>query len=910
MLLAAAFAGSAGAQTLEPSDWKIINSAELGLDGSIVSTTGADVSGWFDAKVPTTVLNALVKDGIYPDPRIGLNNYRIPDVSDEFNRRLGLDKYNYLESGRNPWQDPYWYRTEINLPKSYRGKKIWLTLHGINYRADIWVNGEKVADKDTIVGMFRRFTLDISDAAKPGQVNCIAVKVYQVDHPGTPTPGTQFIPMGPVRGNCSDIFKDETLKMSGGWDCAPVVRDRNMGIYRKVTLHATGSTTIDNPFVNTVLQDTTKACLHISTEVVNHSDKPVRGTLKATVSLVTEVKFPTYTKTMDGHMKPVTVSLPVELAPGERKLIRLDEGDFPQLAIENPHLWYPNGYGEQWLHHIKLSFRESGKETDSKEFDFGIREVKHDFLQIGDDYGRTYYVNGKRIFCKGGWIQPDILLDESAKNIYDQARLMAEANINLIGSEDMPAPDETWLESLDKYGIMWWHVFYQCYRMVPGRDNADNPLDHDLAIAGVEDMMLRYRNHPCIISWVGVNEVLMNESLYERTKAKVHEIDSTRDYFPTTSYHWNVEELTPYFAADLPTGTTDDGGPDYNWEQPAYYFDKINEVHLQMFKNELGSPAMPEYSSLRKFMPGIDKADISSPIFPLDSTWAEHGAWDVNNFCYRAYDNAIRTMFGGHPKSVKDYADNAQILNADSYRAMFEAATHRMWNITTGVMIWKINSCWPDVGWQMYDWYLTPGASYHFARKAMEPRHIQLNANDFTVTVVNSTHADIDNARVRVRVINYNMSTAWEYDGTVDVAADSYREIIKVPNSGRYSYNYFVKLELMDSKGAVISDNIYWFFSQHSSLLFVPKFRKTELNCESSISKDGGEYAVTVTLKNTAERLALLKRLTLVGADGEEINPVFWSDNYVSLLPGEGKTVTARVAVCDCDGAEPKVVIN
>ncbi len=898
LLFATALEFISRAQVIELKNWQMINSTELG---------SADVK-WYDVQVPTTVLNALVKQGIYPDPRIGLNNYRIPDVSDEFNQKHDLAKFNYLKSGRNPWQDPYIFKTQVNLPSSYKGKKVWLTLYGINYRADVLVNGHKVADKEDIVGMFRRFRLDISDYVSVGNDNEIVIMTYQVDHPGVPTPGTQLIPMGPPRGNCADLFQDETLKMSGGWDCAPVVRDRNMGIYQKVTVNATDEVTLDSPFVTTALYDTTSANLSIMAELVNHSDKTVKGRINAVVSLLTEIEFPTYTKKMDGKMKPVHISEEVTLAPGERKMIKLDGKEFPQLNIKNPHLWYPNGYGEQWLHRLALSFTKNGHTSDSKEIDFGIREVKHDFLKNGDNYGRTYYVNGRRIFCKGGWIQPDILLDENAKNIYDQVRLMALAGINLIGSEDMPSLRDEWLEACDKYGVMWWHVFYQCYRMVPGRANENNPLDHDLAIAEVEDMVCRYRNHPSLISWVGVNEVLMNESLYRRTKAVVQQLDSTRDYFPTTSYHWDVASLTPYFLEDLPTGTTDDGGPDYNWEKPEFYFKKINEVYLQMFKNELGTPSMPEYNSLMRFMPRLECADPLSSIYPLDSTWAEHGAWDANNFCYRSYDNAIRTMFGGTPKSVKDYADNAQILNADGYRAMFEAANHRMWDITTGVMIWKINSCWPDVGWQLYDWYLQPNASYYFAKKAMEPRHIQLNAHDFSVSVINAMHAKMSDVRAKVKVINLDMSEPWKYETVLDIDADSYKEVVKVPQNGKYSYNYFVKLELEDSAGNLISDNVYWFYSQHSSLILLPELRKTEIEYEYAVAKQDREYAIDVQLHNNADKPAFMKRVCVTDSSGNEVNPVFWSDNYITLFPGEKKSLSARVAESDVNG-DIKVVV-
>lgn len=907
------------AQSLELEHWKIINSSEVTDEGDQVSQIAYPANGWYSAIVPTTVLNALVKENVYPDPRIGLNNYLIPDVSDEFNARMDLAKYNYLKNGRNPWQDPYWYRTEITLPKSYKGKKVWLTLYGINYRADVWVNGRLVADKNDIVGMFRRFKLDITDYALPGANNCVAVKIYQVDHPGIPTPGTQLKVFGPVRGHSYDIFKDETLKISGGWDCAPVVRDRNMGIYQKVTIEATDEVVIENPFIVTTLpkQDTSLADVNIKLEVKNTSGKAIEGKVNALITLVNDVKFPTYTKHMEGYLKPIKITKKVSLGAGEKKVVELTSEDFPSLLIKNPYLWYPNGYGEQYLHHIKLSYNAGGKVSDTKEFDFGIREVEVGLnrVEVGGDkaeveYGRVYYVNGKRVFCKGGWIQPDILLEESDKRIYDEARLMAEANINLIGSEDMPSPSETWFESFDKYGLMWWHVFYQCYRMTPGTETENNPLDHNLAIVCVEDMMLRYRNHPSIISWVGVNEVLMNENLYRLTKEKVKSLDTTRIYIPTTSYHWDVDALTPYLKEDLPTGTTDDGAPDYNWAPSSYFFDKVREVYLQMFRNELGMPSVPMYNSLRKFIPTAEStANVNSPIFPLDSIWAEHGAWDVSNYCYRSYDNAIRTMFGD-PRTAKEYADNAQFLSADGYRAMFEAANHRMWDITSGVMIWKINSCWPDVCWQIYDWYLAPNASYYFAKKAMEPVHVQLNANDFKISVINASHRVLDDVKVTAKVINNDMRVAWQHSQQLTVSPDCYKEIITVPQHGKYSYNYFVKLELHDKAGKLLSENLYWFYSQHMDFFWFTSMEKPELKKEVKVSKEEGEYVFSICLKNEFARLSHFNHLTLQDARGEEINPVFWSDNFITLFPGDEKVITARVAVSDAGGVAPTFVLS
>ena len=313
------------AQQLELKHWKMKSSLEVNTSDKDVSQLTYHPHEWYSVEVPTTVLNGLVREKIYPDPRIGLNNYQIPDVSDEFNEKMELSQYSYLKNGRNPWQDPYWFRTVSVIPQSYKGKKVWLTLHGINYRADVWVNGHLVADKKEVVGMFRRFKFDITNYAKPGSKNCIAIKIYQVDHPGVPTPGTQLKVFGPVRGHSYDLFKDETLKMSGGWDCAPVVRDRNMGIYQKVTLEATESVVLENPFIVTTLpkRDTSIADVNIKVEVKNVSDKKINGTLNALITLVNDVKFPTYTKHMEGYLKPIKIAHKITLAAGEKKIIEL-----------------------------------------------------------------------------------------------------------------------------------------------------------------------------------------------------------------------------------------------------------------------------------------------------------------------------------------------------------------------------------------------------------------------------------------------------------------------------------------------------------------------------------------------------------------------------------------------------------
>lgn len=913
-ILFCAVSGLMAEMTLD--SWRMINSSAIVGDDSAVATAGYDDSKWHKVSVPSTVLNALVREGIYPDPRTAMNNYLIPDASDDFNRRLGLDKYNHLASDENPWTQPWVYRAEFKAPAQWKNKKLWLKLDGINYRADIWVNGVKIADRDTTVGMFRRFKYDITPYVKSGVVNAVAVKIHQVDHPGEPRPGTQWVLFGPNRGNAGDLHRDETLKMSGGWDCAPVVRDRNMGIYLPVSIEATGPVTFDDPRVVTTLpdNDTTLARVTISVPLVNNSSHAVSGTLYAKISSLPEIDFITYRKKVSNTIKPVTISRKVTIAPGDTTIIQLSAEEYPQLDLQNPPLWYPNGYGEQPLQNLELTFRPKSDAPSSWKCDFGLREVRTRLMErkyqshTGEDteYGLVMIVNGREIFSRGGWIQPDILLANSRRNIYDQVRLMAEFGANTIGSEDMPTPARAWLEACDKYGLMWWHVFHQCYRMFPGRPNADNPDDNSLAMTHVEDEIKRYRNHPSVVMWVGVNEVCPSRDLYIATREAARRLDPSRPYIPTTSVSWDVEKLTSWLAEDLPTGTTDDGAPDYNWAPSDYYFDKINEVYTQMFKNELGMPAVPVYESLRKFIPTVDKPfDVRDRLWPLDSVWDEHGAWCVNNFVFRAYDNAIRTL-----ESARDYAHKAQLLSADGYRAMIEAANHRAWDITTGVMLWKLNSCWPDVAWQVYDWYLTPNAAYYFTRKAMQPVHAQLNANSERPAVINNSHRPTGKLVLDTKIHDFSMKKQWMRRDTVALAPYSYTELPAIPKGGKLAAVYLVTMTLSDTDGNEITRNTYWRYSQHQNFYWLLHLPQGKLDKKVTVTRDGDEYAVTVDLSCSREGCAFFKHLTLSDSEaGPSVNPVFWSDNFITLLPGESRTVTARVAA-DLLTGEPVIRID
>ena len=819
-----------------------------------------------DVELPTTVLGAYVKAGICPDPRIGLNFYDIPDVS----------------APGSPWTVPYVFSTVFRPDSLMQNASNYrLRLNGINYRADVRVNGVKVADRDSTVGMFRRFTFDVTSLLNRQGDNTISITVYQVDHPGKCLPGTQSVPFGPKRGSAREIWRDETLKLSGGWDCAPVVADRNYGITLPVELLASGDACLGDPATAVKLS---KGRAEMDVTV------PVTAFAETEAELSLTVNFP------DGR-EPITVCRKIALKKGETQ-VRL-----PLISISEPALWWPNGYGDHPLHRLSLSLYVDGLESDRREFDTGLREITSEIVYNHGEPARVFKVNGRRIFCRGGWIQPDILLQN--EDFEHQAALLEHAGCNIAGSEDMPAPPDEFFSALDRHGILYWHVFHQCWRMYPGTATAHNPDDHELAAVHVRDEILRYRTHACIGAWVGVNEVMVDEDLYLATRNAVMELDPSRPFLPTTSVDWDVDSLTPFLKPDLPLGTTDAGAPDYGWEAPEYYFRKIDEIRDQTFRNELGMPAVPLWSSLRRFIPSLDRPfDASDPIFPLDEFWAEHGAWDSNNFCFRSYDNALRTIYPD-PRSAGDYVRHAQLASYDGYRAMWEAAGHRMWDVTTGVMLWKLNSCWPDVCWQIYDWYLAPNSAYFATRKALERVHLQMNADDNGVCVVNLTDETFK-AKVLVEVFTPSMTCLGRQEYELKVGADAVTngKTVELP---RMDTNCFIRLRLLRGE-TLLSENLYWRALGHNSFYGILNMPDVELQIDKLCKLEDGFWKMEIVLSNPTDRLSFFNQMELK-CGGQTVNPVFWSDNFVSVFPGESLSVTAMVPVSACP-CEPELILE
>ena len=897
--------------------WRLKSSTQVTPLGNVLSLPTYQTHDWYQATVPTSVLGALVKAGVYPDPHFDLNDLKIPDASDNLNKRLGLSKYSYIKGVANPFKDPYWFRTTFLVPAHQKGRRTWLNFDGINYRADVWVNGKQVADHKNMAGMFLRFKYDITPFVVVGKENAVAVKIYQVDNVGTPSPGYLFQPFGQARGQGQEIFRDVTLKFMAGWDCSPVVRDRNMGIYQNVYLTYTDDVKIEHPYIVTDLQlpDTTNAYLTVSAELRNAGTAVCRGVLRGTIDLEKEIDFCTYKKQMPGTMPTVVFERAVEIPAGQTITVAFTPKDYAQLHIRNPHLWWPNGYGMQYLHKLKLTFEMNGKVSDEQTTTFGIRKITSTLKERDGEHGRIFWVNGKRIFSRGGFIQPDMLLDMNRKHMYDEARLLALAGVNMIANEDMPSPPEEVMETYDKYGLLMWEVFFQCWTSYPGTETFKNPTDTKLALRNMYDVVKRYRNHPSLVLWCMQIETIIREELYVPLREYIRQNDPTRPVIATSSHGWDVDKETPYIKPDLPTGMTDENAPDYTWYPHPYYYNKVLEVKDQMFRNEMGVPAVSTLASMKKYIYRLGKGEKTA-YYPLDSVWAYHDAWDSiccppESYAYKPYDEAIRREFG-QPQCAEDYIRWAQYINAGSYRAMYEAANHRMWDITTGVMLWKLNATWPQVLWQIYDWFLNPNAGYFYAKKALEPLHIQMNEHNRMVAVINTMHRSHEKLTADVRLYDFNMNIVWQQQQPLSIGEDCYKELFTLPQPKEITPVYYARLLLKDGNGKVVSENFYWLSADvKNDFRAITQMPKVDLQLTSTTTTKDNDIVMRIKVKNSTNRLAFMHRLMITKGDSEdEVLPTFWTDNFLTIFPGEEREVMATFARQDLEGATPVLKLD
>jgi exo-1,4-beta-D-glucosaminidase len=838
--------------------WQIQSSCEAKAGGEQVSTPGFAATGWHKTMVPNTVVGTLVDDKTYPDPMYATNLKKFPGMN--YSDKPVFANIDMPED--SPFRCSWWWRKEFTLPPQVAGNHFCLHFPGISYRANVWVNGKQIADAKDVAGTFRIFEFDVTSAVNPAGPNAVAL----------------------------EIFAPEKNDLGITWvDWNPTPPDKDMGIWKEVTLTANGPVALRNPFVRSKLDAEYKTAeLTVSAELRNQTANPVKGVLVAEV---------------DGQ----TLKQDVEIAASESKTVRFTPEKFPALKLAHPRLWLPYTIGTPNLYTAVLHFDVGGSAnvSDRAEVTFGVREVTSELTEKGH---RLFKINGRNFLIRGAAWAPDMFLRPMSKKLDADLAYVRDMGLNTIRLEGRIDRDE-FFDKTDKLGIL----------VMPGWTCCDawekwknwTPETHTIAGASMADQARRLRNHPSVFVW-----------LYGSDNPPPADVEQMYlDILKETE--WPNPSVSS--ASEKKTKVTGESGVKmtgpYEYVPPVYWLADTKAGGAYGYNTETSpGPAIPPKESLEKFIP-------KDHLWPIDDLWNYHAGKErfttVNVFT----DGLTRRY--GPAKSLDDYERKAQAMTYDGERAMFEAYGRNKYT-STGVIQWMLNNSWPSLIWHLYDFYLVPAGGYFGTKKACEPVHVQYSYDDSSVVVVNSTYEAIKGLKVSARIYNIDAKEKTTRDATVDLAADGVSKAFELPPPDGVTPTYFLKLELHDAAGSLVSDNFYWLstkadtldWSKRKDTVYTPQkdfadltglegLPKATLAITKSLETAGSGSVLTVAVENRSDSIAFMvhPRVTR-GRGGDDLTPIFWSDNYFSLLPGEKKSVTGKFDSSSAEGSTAEVVVD
>jgi hypothetical protein len=670
-----------------------------------------------------------------------------------------------------------------------------------------------------------------------------------------------------------------------------------MGIWLPAYLRTSGGVTIGDPKVVTSipdLPDTTKAKISLNLRLVNHNKIDENGKLKVIIA----------PENFKG--KTLEFSKNVSVTKNSPATIELNGENTKELNIQNPVLWWPNGYGKPNLYRIRLQYSDNTGISDDTSFVFGIRTVSTKAVNVNGFYRRDFYVNEKRVHLTGGAWVPDMMLNKDSVRYDYEMHLCRNSNINLVriwGGGVTPCDE--FFEAADRYGLLVWSDFWITgdtqgeFKGLP-----DWPLEGNIFIRNVKSTILRIRNHPSLLVWTGGNEGHARKELYESMRESIIALDGTRPFIPSSS---GFAKLPPGWNGawpdNLPSGVYS-GGP-YTWQDPRIYYAKATAGRDWVFKDETGIPSQPPYNIMSKIIPDLTW-DNKLP-FPLNNSWGYHDACTGNGRYDLYYKEMVKRY--GEPSSMEDFCNKMQLMNAVGYQGIFEAAGYKL-NDIGGVLLWKVNSAFPSVVWQVYDWFLMPNAGYYFMQNACEPVHIQLNPSNLKVLSINRTYHTIPGLIAQVDIFGMDSRSIFHEEKNVILSNTEVKETADLSSAlkGASGVN-FVVLNLKNNTGKIISHNAYW-LSNDGDYKSLQELQKTNLDIKVLASAKGkSENSWTFQISNNTSILAFFIRPQLM-LGREEILPSYWTSNYFTLAPSETTTVTVSCPAVKLDGKNPAMKIS
>jgi hypothetical protein len=811
---------------LAGSAWRVQRASLTQGGGEDFSKLGFADKDWIIATVPGTVLTSYLNVEAIPDPGYGANQLYI---SDSF------------------FYSDFWYRSEFTAPAIAAGNMAWLNFDGINWKAEIFLNGEKLGRID---GAFATSQFDVTKQLRSGK-NALAVHIIKNDTPGSCKQKT-WESGGPNGGALG--ADNPTYHASVGWDWIPTIRGRNTGINGDVYLTTTGAVTIENPFISSALPlpNTSRADVSIEAEVLNHSANSVTGTLRGSFG---DIKF----------------EQQVPLSAGEKKHVKFSPSTHPGLRMQNPKLWWPVGYGDPNLYDVKLEFvLDGGNVSDTNSFKSGIREMAY-----AEDNGvLRIWINGRRFIPRGGnWGFSEAML-RFRKREYDAAlRYHREMYFNMVRNWVGQVHDEDFYAACDEYGVLVWQDFW-----LANPWDGPNPDDDNLFLNNAQDTVLRIRNHPSIGLYCGRNEGYPPKVIEDGIRATLAELHPGLHYIPS--------------SAD---GVVNGGGP-YSVMPLTWY---TTNAAFTKLHSEIGMRNIPSFETVKAYL-------SPAGLWPPGLEWGLHDCaegrseergptfFDRVEQAYSKADN------------LEEWIWLAHFLDCDGFRAEFEAqSTNRL-----GLLLWMSHPCWQSLLWQTYDYLFDPTPAYFTCKNVCEPLHIQWNRITDLVQVVNYSAGDLRKLTAQAEVLNMDGSLKWKRSILMDSMEDSTETCFSMEYPAGLTPVHFVRLTLLRG-GEAVSRNLYLRPMQEGNYRAIRQLPKARIKTNTVVARHGDVWQLTTHVQNLSAHPSLMTRLKVVRTkSGDRILPVIYEDNYFNLMPGEERTIKTELKHADTRGERPRMVVE
>jgi len=836
--------------------WELQSSAKVADSGAEISTAAYQASDWYPATVPATVIATLVKNKVYADPTFGMNLRAIPGTS----YAPGTNFSNEPMPPGSPFAVPWWYRTRFEVPADYKGRQVWLHFDGINYRANIWLNGKKIASENEIAGAWRTYALNVTEAALPGQENALAVEVF------APRPVDLAI-----------TFVD--------WN--PLPADKDMGLWRGVYLASTGPVALRRPHVITHVDLPSAAGAHltVTAEVSNTTQQPVK----------TEVA---------GQIEQARFQQTVELGPGESREVVFEPEKFTQLNLTRPRLWWPAQMGRPEMYDLHLQVSANGQVSDASDTRFGIREVTSELNEGGY---RLFRINGKRILIRGGGWSFDMLLREDAARLEDQFRYVRDMGLNTIRLEGKLETDN-FFDLADRYGVLimagwcccdaWekWHLWPQ--------------ENYRISTESLRDQIARLQNHPSFFVWLNGSD---NPPPPDVEQNYISVLKQCRWQNPYVSS-----------ATAKPTSVTGNSGVKmtgpYEYVAPGYWLEDKEHGGAYGFNTETSpGPAIPVSESLEKFLPKEKLWPVNEEwdyhagggVFKTVQVYsnalnARYGAaTDLNDFERKsqlmAYEG-IRAMFEAYSRDKYHSTGVIQWMLNNAWPSV-------IWHLYDyylqpgGGYFGAKKACEPVHAQYDYNDHSVAlvNSTYNpTSGVKVTARVLNLDATEkFAKEATVNAAPDSSNALFKLPAIEGLSPTYFLRLETRDAAG-------KLLSSNTYWLS--TKPETLDWAKST------WYYTpiaQFADFTALKDLPSVKLQVTAHTDTLAEQQTTRVVLENPDKALAFSVRLKVAkGEGGPEVLPVLYGDNYFTLLPGERREVAVTYRTHDLDGAKAAVEVS